>query len=368
MNKSLPFQSVGLLSIDLGAIASNWRKLRSLAGGAECSAVVKADAYGLGVTPLAKALLKEGCESYFVASVEEGQQLRVELGASVCIYVLNGAIPGTIDSIIRWQLTPVINSLTQLAMWQSKAGARPYAAMVDTGMTRLGLSEGEALHAFGDVSSDVNLSLLLSHYSCADTPDHELNAVQLTKFRHLVSGLKASRPKLRASLSSTAGIFLGAESCFDQVRPGIGLYGVSPNPDLPLDLQRVVSLELPVVQLRRVQNDTRVGYGATQTAAAGSLLATVYGGYADGLFRSLSRKTQAYVNGVAAPIVGRVSMDYCVFDVTNTGIDEDADNGSLALELLGACQTVDELAKSGGTIGYEILTSLSRRYRRVYID
>lgn len=360
--------TAGVVTIDLGAIVSNWRRLKAESHGALCAAVVKADAYGLGLSPVASALAAAGCGQFFVASIEEAKALRQTIGQQHTVYVFNGYVDDDPNFWLQTNTIPVINSLDQLRRWQYLGIDAPCALMVDTGMSRLGLSIDEARRVLDSADCCANLTLLLSHFACADEPEHPSNARQSARFHQLLSEIRQRIPDIQASMANTAGLYLGASACLDLVRPGIGLYGVSPNPGRPLTLSSVVSLQLPILQLRRLTATATVGYGATCQMPAGSLLATVYGGYADGLMRSLSGRTCGHVNGIKVPMIGRVSMDYCVFDVTATDLDEKVGKVHGMVELLGPNQTVDELAISADTIGYEILTALGGRYRREYIN
>ncbi len=361
---------MGRLTVNLDAVVANWRVLAQLGRGADCAAVVKANAYGLGVAPIAKALNDSGCTAFFVATAAEGVELRGAIGGGASIYVLNGYQAIESDLFGRHALMPVINSCDQLHQWFLKGQPDAYAVMADTGMSRLGMSAEELLGQLKSLRADGRLAphLLLSHLACADEPAHELNYVQLQRFQTVVAEAKALQPALKCSFASTAGIYLGSSWHFDLLRPGIALYGGSPDPTQPLALNRVVELQLPILQVRTLKETASVGYGAAQTLPAGAVLATVCGGYADGLLRSLSGRTFGYLGGVRVPMVGRVSMDYCVFDISNAieKLGFNAVNEMGAVEILGEHQSVDELAISSGTLAYEVLTSLGNRYARVY--
>ncbi|BFM05578.1 alanine racemase [Halioxenophilus aromaticivorans] len=293
--------------------------------------------------------------------------MRAAIGKGADIYVLNGLVGGAIEDFLGHDLRPVLNALCQIERWQEQVGQAPCAVMLDTGMTRLGISTRE-LSVLLDKGPSLNLVLALSHLACADDPSAEKNSVQLQHFRHCVELLKPLYPGLRASLSSTAGIGLGDGYHFDLLRPGIGLYGASPDPNNAWPwLASVVELRLPVIQVRTLIQQATVGYGASQTVVGGSTLATVYGGYADGLMRSVAGRGFGYLAGVRVPLVGRVSMDYCVFDITDAVPCLVDDGQEWQIEILGPHQTVDEIALQSGTIGYEVLTSMGCRYQRRYV-
>lgn len=345
--------ATGTLMIDLDAVAANWRALDRLSSsGTQTGAVVKADAYGLGATRVARALAQAGARRFFVAVAEEGATVRQALGPGPQICIFSGHMAGDTEMIGDLDLTPMLNSIEQVTRHLESLPGHPFGIQLDTGMNRLGMEAGEweAVAAF---VLDAGPDLLMSHLACADEPGHPLNAQQLAAFQAMTDGTDLPR-----SLSATGGILLGAEYHFDLTRPGIGLYG-----GMPFDQgNRAVTLSLPVVQVREVEAGEIAGYGCTWTADAPARLATVSGGYADGLFRALSNNAVLWAEDVPCPIVGRVSMDLIIVDVTHLPGDP------RALDILGPHQTVDDLAGSAGTIGYEVLTSLGPRYDRRYAE
>ena len=360
-----------LLTIDLDALAVNYGRLRELAGKAECAAVVKADAYGLGMAEVAPVLWRQGCKTFFVATPGEGRALRKLLPNAV-IYILAGLMPGTADDYRKHNLRPVLNSADEIKEWGSvsaKAGeALPCAVHIDTGMNRLGLSaaEVEALAAAREVWSSITLSLVMSHLACADEPEHPKSETQ----RKVFDRLRARLPKAPASLSNSAGMLLGHSYLYDLVRPGIALYGGRPQRSAPHAFAPVVHLMGRILQVRDVPPGETVGYGATRTLKRPSRVATVSVGYADGFFRSLSTKDGetgfvAYAGHHAAPILGRVSMDLITIDVTD--VPEAFSARGDWIELIGPHVTAQALAHHAGTIDYEVLTNLGARAFRRYI-
>ncbi|MBP1805918.1 alanine racemase [Rubellimicrobium aerolatum] len=339
----------GRLSIDLSAIVSNWKALASLAR-TEAAPVVKADAYGLGVGPVARALAEAGARRFFVAYAEEGFALRRALGPGPEILVLGGHMEGDARLLAECGLTPMLNSVEQLTRHLESMPEQPFGLQLDTGMNRLGFEWAEWA-AVAEIALSQAPVLLMSHLACADEPDHPMNPYQLDLFRQMTDGLNVPR-----SLSATGGILLGPDYHFDLVRPGIGLYG-----GLPFEhAQPVVALDLPVIQVRELQEGEVAGYGNTWQAQRPSRLATVAAGYADGLLRSLSHRLTLWNGDKPCPAVGRVSMDLLIVDVT------DLDGTPEALTILGPKQGIDRLGESAGTIGYEVLTSLGSRYARAY--
>lgn len=350
----------GILEVDLGAVADNWRALDALsARHVETAAVVKANAYGCGIEGVGPALAKAGVETFFVAHLEEGVALRQALGRppwpgpGPAIYVLNGFAPGEGGTFLAHHLRPVLNAPGQIAAAAESGLALRAALQLDTGMNRLGLEAGEigpALARLGKVQVD----LVMSHFHSADEPGVGWNQSQRAEFDRLLPGL----PTTRASLSATGGILLGPEYHYDLTRPGVGLFG-----GLPFaEAKPVVTLQVPVLQVRDVAPGESVGYGAAWTAEVPARIATVAVGYADGLIRAGSNRGAAYHDGRHLPFAGRVSMDLVTLDVTAA---PEVGEGSM-VELIGPNQSVDQLAAACGTIGYEILTSLGPRYELRY--
>ena len=355
-----------ILTIDLTAVTDNWRLLRDRAAPAACAAVVKADAYGLGIEQVAPALADAGCTLFFVATLDEGLRLR-SLLPQVEVAVLGGLLPGTATIFLRDRLIPVLNDLGQAARWReetAKAGRRAPAILhVDTGMNRLGLDPAETALLTADPAllDGIDLSYVMTHMACPDEPAHPLNALQLARFRAALAAL----PGAKGSLAASSAIFLGPDHHFDLVRPGAALYGVNPIPGAPNPMRQAVRLDGRVLQVRHVDRGEGVGYGASRTCGNPSKIVTVATGYADGYLRALSNRGSARIAGHDVPMIGRVSMDLLTFDVT--GLPEGLVHPGGLVELLGEGYTPDDAARDAGTIGYEILTSLGGRYARRYI-
>ncbi|MFT6389578.1 MAG: alanine racemase [Cellvibrionaceae bacterium] len=364
--------STGLLKIDLTAIVANWvfisKYIKQFKVSVECGAVVKANAYGLGVTPVAKALQLAGCRQFFVATLDEGVVLRKVIGKGSSVVVFGGLAHGLCDEWYSHRLTPVLFDSAHIGQWliycRSKGMKLPCVLKVDTGMHRLGIlpEQFDDLFSSPDVVQQLCPVMLMSHLACADQSSHALNEVQFKCFESTAQKVKAIYPNIDLSLSNSSGIFLGENFHFDVCRPGASLYGVNPTPHKANPMRSVVNLSLPVMQIRTIARGEAVGYGATFIAARDTRLATVFGGYADGLLRFMGGRGCGWCSGVKVPIVGRVSMDSIIFDVT------DVVNAPDFIELLNGSQGVDDLASYAGTIGYEMLTGLGARYRREYIQ
>ncbi len=359
----------GTLTIDLAAIETNWRKLARELPAVECAAVVKANAYGLGLELVTTTLVRCGCKTFFVADIAEARRARSR-APEATIYVLNGYVPNLGDAFIDINARPVINSMTELAEWDAFVAANNWrggaALHVDTGMHRLGISVEEAVALAPRTQTENHgIALLISHLACAEIADHPLNASQIREFREvhmLYSGVPAS-------LANSSGIFLGSTAHFDMARPGAALYGVNPTPGRSNPMAAVVELTGRILQIRSVARDDTVGYGATWTAKRPSRIAVVALGYADGLLRTCSGINgkpggEAIIAGKRCPIVGRISMDLVCLDITDLA-DGAVHRGDTAT-LIGGEITVDNVAATAGTIGYEVLTRLGPRCHLVY--
>src|SRR5690242_35322 len=361
--------AIGTLTVDLDAIVANWRKLEKTAVPAECAGVVKADAYGCGAAEVSKALASAGCKTFFVATLDEARVVRAAL-PQAAIYVLDGFFQNSGDAYAQINCKPVIGDLNELAEWDvfcRRSGWNGGAAIhIDTGMNRLGLTLAEAQGIIPRINAgDHGITLVMSHLVSAELVNNPTNAKQLAAFREIAS-LFTNVP---TSLSSSSGIYLGAQFQFDMVRPGAALYGVNPTPEADNPMKPVVELKARIVQTRNVERGETVGYGGTWTARRPTRLAIVAAGYADGYFRAASandgtRGAEVVVAGKRCPVAGRISMDLMAVDITD--LPPNAARRGHMVTLIGEGITVDELAHHFGTIGYEVLTSLGRRYARLY--
>ena len=368
---AIPADARAVLTINLAALRSNWAELNRVSGKAECAGVIKANAYGLGLRQITEALIAGGCQTFFVAGLNEARVVReTEPGAT--IYVLDGLLPGASAYYAGFDLRPCLSSLAEVhewAAWCDATGRRLRAALhVDTGMNRLGLPAAEVDALAGPeraLFDHFELSLVMSHLACADEPASPMNEAQRHRFDHI----RALLPGAPASLANSGGTFLGPEYHYDLVRPGIALYGGRALEGRPNPMQWVVRLQARILQIRDTPPGDTVGYGATYRAERPARIATLACGYADGFLRALSGPSGkpgpvGYIGEHAVPVVGRVSMDLITVDVTDVP-ERQAVRGAW-VEVMGARTTIDDLTDRAGTIGYELLTRLGQRVHRIY--
>ncbi|MAE51693.1 MAG: alanine racemase [Micavibrio sp.] len=363
-------QFAAQLMIDLPALASNYKLCQTRVGPhCEVAAAVKADAYGIGISEAAPVLAGAGCKSFFVATLEEGIELRALFGSAAHkIYILNGLQKDAEDIIDFHSLTPVINSLHELELWAAYAKrTRPYlkcALHIDTGMARLGLTPDELEHLqnrIGEFADILDIEIVMSHFACADEKGHPFNEIQAQKFQNAADSFVFSK----FSLANSSGLFRKDDWHYDMVRPGMCLYGLNPTPETDNPMKPVVKLAVPILQRRPLPEGKSVGYGADWVAASDTELATIQLGYADGFARLAGNKAKLYWQGHPCPVVGRVSMDLSVISLENVPRDLLPHPGDM-IEVFGPHQSVDDLACDMGTIGYELLTMLGKRYNRRY--
>ena len=367
----VPLSARAVLTVDLTSLRANWARLNEASGRAECAGVIKADAYGLGLGPIARALTNEGCKTFFVASTDEGRAAR-EVQPGAIIYVLDGLLPGAEAHYAGFDLRPVLSSLAQVRDWAVYCRARGQklaaAIHIDTGMHRLAMPEYELkqlVTADLEILQIFELTLVMSHLACADEPTNPMNERQRERF----NVLRTLLPPTPASLSNSGGTFLGRDYHFDVVRPGIALYGGRAHEGKPNPMRTVVRLTARILQVQQVAAGETIGYGATYKVQRPSRIATIACGYADGFLRALSVSTgQAgpvgFIDTHPVPIVGRVSMDFITVDVTD--VPEALARRGGWVEVMGERVTVDDLTDQAGTIGYELLSRLGPRVHRIY--
>lgn len=349
------------LTINLSAIQANYRTLQNKVGSAcEVAGVVKANAYGLGVAPVSIALQEVGCKTFFVATLPEALELRMILGDAPLIAMLNGYQDENAKFYLDNQITPVINDMAELESYKKRGDNLSAMIHIDTAMNRLGIDPDDITP---EDLEGLDVKAIMSHFASSEDSETDLNAIQAARFVTIAEQFP-NHPK---SLCNSSGIFLSESYHYDLVRPGMALYGLNPTPYQANPTQSVISLEAKILQMHEVKKGETGGYNATYCFDKDTQVAIIDIGYADGIFRILSNNANVYWNGTACPIRGRVSMDLTIVDLCNIPENDRPKTGD-TLEVIGPNQTADDLARDAGTISYEILTSLSRRYEREYIN
>ncbi|AQX20137.1 alanine racemase [Bartonella sp. WD16.2] len=373
MNKSIdyetktPFPYTVVVTIDIGAIVANYTALAQHVAPTECSAVVKANAYGIGVEKVAPALYQAGCRTFFVAQIKEALQLKTILPPDVTLALLNGLPPTAEELVAQAGIVPVLNSWHEIESWQllcqEKGKKFPAIVQIDTNMNRLGLDQKELqqLIEHPTLFEIADIKYIISHLSNGDDFAHSSNYTQLTAMKEMLAQL----PACKVSLANSGGIFLGPDFYFDLVRPGIALYGVSLHGKHPVPIKPVLKLEAQVIQSRFVEEGMPIGYGRSFITPRPSILTTISIGYADGWMRNLSNKGSVYFKGYKLPIVGRISMDSIIVDATD--LEHNKPKRGDWVELIGEHQTIEDVSIDANTVPHEILSSLSVRCKRIYI-
>jgi alanine racemase len=352
--------------INLDNLAKNYTKIQSKIGNVQIGSVLKADSYGFGAIPIGKRLYKEGCRSFFVATLAEGVAIREFLNSDAQIFVLSGLLDNTEDMLVSNSLTPVLNGIYQANLWinHAKRLNRRLDAVVhvDTGMYRNGFSAEDIAANYGRITANLNISFVMSHLACADVPEHKKNLEQLNKFRDILKTL--GNPK--GSLSATYGFFLGKDYLFDLIRPGKTLYGIAIRDDKVGSMLPIADIFSRIVQINSLKAGETVGYGATFTAARDTKTVTLGIGYADGFMRKFSGFGYGFLGGKKIPMIGRISMDYVVLDATD--VDEvHLKIGAWVALTRTPDYTLEKWALELGTLPYEIACRFGQRVKRIYL-
>lgn len=356
----------GILTIDRAALADNYQFLQEkVAPHCAVGASVKANAYGLGIKPVIETLNTLKCPQYFVATLQEALEIR-QIVPKTSIATLNGLFLGDEEEYLTHNITPILNSIEEIARWQklakSKEQALPAFLHINTAMNRQGISLTETQKIIDEpsITHGIHFETVMSHFACADEKDHPLNAQQAKLFEQYSHHFTQSK----RSLANSSGIFRDPAYHYDMVRPGYALYGGNPTPETKNPIKRVLGLEVPVLHTRFCKKGDAIGYGASYLFDKDTITATIALGYADGFFRTGSNKAVLYYKGQPCPVIGRVSMDLVTIDIDHLAQKPQVGD---TIEILGHHQTIDDLAKATGTIGYEIMTAFGNRYHREYL-
>jgi len=357
----------GILTINLEKLAANYRLFQSKVGThCDVAGIIKANAYGLGLKQVSGQLKKLNCPLFFVATLDEALELR-GYDPDTPIAVLGGLMSNAESTYIEHNITPILNTPIDIKNWNDYAAQhnKKLDAILhcDTAMNRLGLSTEETKDFVQnrDLFNNIDITMVMSHFACADDFNHPLTTQQADDFETLAKNF----PNAKKSLANSSGLFRNPQYHYDMVRPGYSLYGGNPTPETSNPMHSVVTLQSRILQIRECKKDQSIGYGATHQFNTDTRTATLALGYADGFLRSSSAKAIVYYEGQPCPVLGRVSMDLVSIDISH--IKGKQPRQGEAIEILGKYQSIDDLADTAGTIGYEILTSLGKRYKRHYV-
>lgn len=354
------------LEIDLHALTENYKSIAKYVSPSLCAATVKANAYGLGIKKISNTLYKAGCRYFFVSDLNEGISLREILTTTdITIYVLNGLMPHTVEYYKEYNLTPVIGSMEELNEYNDYVQQRkqfPIAIHFDTGFSRLGFDKEMAVQVS---KYNLDINLIMSHLASAE---EKLSLMPENQLEQLLEICKLFKKQYR-SIANSAGIIRNSRFHLEMVRPGIGLYGGYENIQNILEIKPVIKLYAPIIQIKNIQKNSTIGYGATYIAEKDMRIALISIGYADGIPRSLSSTStlsggQFFYNGIPTPILGRVSMDIIAIDISE--IPRNKMQRGKFIEIIGSNQNIDKLSENADTISYEILTRLNTRIRKIY--
>lgn len=360
------FNTYPSINIDITAVKDNYLSIKNYIGNnVVVSAVVKANAYGLNAKIVSDSLYDTGCRDFWVAYLKEAIDIRSVLPYDANIYVLQGFDKDDIDLLKQYRITQVINSIEEFDI--AKGNGLNLVLFFDTGLSRLGISK-EDLELLLPYLKDENISYVISHLACSDDMYSSYNLKQKQVFEEILSKINEIKP-IKAGLVASGGAFLGSEYQYDIVRIGKFLYGIQVFPSI-LKSKNVVSVKTQVLQRYSIQTGDCVGYGLTFKASRNTKLAIISIGYADGIKRSLSNsgKVLFYNNDgefYKAPILGSISMDLLVCDVTT--IPDDCTCVGHEAILLDDNYTVNDMAAESGTIACEILTSLNYNSARMHV-
>ncbi|GJL96531.1 MAG: alanine racemase [Hyphobacterium sp.] len=344
------------LTVDLDAITANYRLIRKTVSPANCAAVIKANAYGLGAEAICRHLLAEQCNTFFFAHLPEALPLTKLINAAGGqALVLNGLGLYASRDFAAAGVIPVLNSLAEARQWIGDVGDAPAALHLDTGMNRLGLPADDDSSILELTNNGLKLVHLMSHLACADQPEREENQTQLRRFQ----ARAAQFDDMPISMTNSAGCFLGAAWQFAMARPGLALYGAQPVIGKSLPLQIPYRFEAPVLQIRQFNKGDGFGYAGTHKAATDGYSATIGAGYTDGIPRGFSNTAHVWIDGLKMPIIGRVSMDSFVADISAHSHPHSLYHQ--AALIYGQELTIDEQAASAGLSSYELLTRIGGR-------
>jgi alanine racemase len=352
------------LNINLVALKRNYILLQNKVKPARCSVVIKANAYGLGSAKIFTTLIEAGCHDFFVATIAEALELR-ELNDAVNIYVFHGIKQNETDIFLKNSIIPVVNSLEQMDICsrfvKKKSRHLKIILNFDTGINRLGIEKNDYKYFYNFDYSYIDICYIMSHLACAS----EISARNIQQY-HDFKKIIMNFPNSKYSFANSSAIFLGKKYHFDMVRAGVAIYGANPTPSKQNPMHNIITLTSRIIDIKLISEDGMVGYGSDTKIKKNSKIAIIALGYADGYFRYLSNKATCYIKGNYYPIIGKISMDLTIIDISSDRAGTVKIND--IVELIGKNIKLDDVATDAGTISYEILTSLKGRYKINYLN
>ena len=331
------------------------------------SPVIKADGYGIGAKALIKILIECGYKSFFLGNISEGIEIR-KIDKNIELFILNCGHPFNFASIKKYKLIPVINNLKDLKLWSQYSSKKYHCILnIDTGMNRLGINLQELDGLSGtEYFKNINIKFIMSHFACAEDINNLMNKIQLEELLNCSKILKKiCKKEIKTSICNSSGIWLGKEYLLDIVRPGAAFLGISPTLHIRNPLKEVISIYAQITQIRRVKKNDTIGYGRTLTIKKNTTIATLSIGYSNGLSRLLSNIGDVYIKDKKLKILGRISMDLTVIDISIFKNDE-VKNGDI-VEIFGPNRSLEEFAKMNKTIPYEILCTMAKSNPKIII-
>ena len=350
-----------ILEVNLKNIIHNYYEFRKINKKGITAAVVKANAYGTGVNKVSKKLINEGCKDFFVATLQEGIELR-KINKKINIYILNGIDKKEIKFFQKNNLVPVVNSFFEYNLIRKVKSAITIILHYDTGMNRLGLNYNQMLYISKNINKTrIKLKYIISHLVSAENINDIYNNIQLKRFNKI----KSLYINHKFSLANSAGAFLNDSFHFDMIRPGISLYGGYGRKAIKNKIKSVVKLKAKVIQIRKIYKNESIGYNHTYITKKSKYVATLAIGYGDGIFRNLSNNGYVYFKNFKGKFLGNISMDTSVVDVTS--FHNKIKLGDY-VEIINKKNDIEIIAKHANTVSQNILTSLGRRIKIEYIE
>ena len=356
-----------IVLVNKNKIIQNAHLISKKINGSMIAPVIKSEGYGLGSILLTKILCECNFKDFFTGNIYEAINLRKKF-KNINIYVLNCGIPLNIILIKKYNLIPVLNDMPEIIFWNEKINKKKSCIIhIDTGMNRLGINIKDLKNIKNKFFfKNINIKFIMSHLACAEDKDNKMNIKQLTTFQKSKDLLsKITKKNIKSSICNSSGIWLGKKYHMDIVRPGAAFLGIKPTKYGKNTLNETLELVTQVYQIREVDKGISVGYGASFKTKKKSKLATISIGYSYGLSRLLSNIGSVFIKNIEIKIVGRISMDLTVIDITKFKNNE-IKPGQI-VEIFGKNRSLENFAKINNTISYEIICQMARNIPKILI-